>query len=262
MEILNILQTADIFCGLSIRALSRIAASFETAEIPEKELLIRTGKEVERIGIVLAGEAEFRIRDQAGDAVRFHVLNQGEFFGEMAAVENGCALYDIEALTPMTVLMQSRESFLNILSAHSAVVRNAYRLNVERLVKLCLTLLKHEQETLGSSQYPEQIHYVTNAVSYIDHNFNEQFTLDEIARHNNVSKFHFARRFKVVTGYSFKEYLNRKRVQEAKALISKNGMNISEACYAVGFNDLSYFGRVFKRIAGKTPSDYRRQLRF
>ena len=99
------------------------------------------------------------------------------------------------------------------------------------------------------------------SVSYIDHNYTEQFSLDEIARRNNVSKYHFARRFKMATGFSFKEYLNHKRVEEAKALLRKNGVSIAEACYAVGFNDLSYFGRVFKRIEGRTPSAYRRQLR-
>lgn len=262
MEILSVLQAADIFCGLSIRALSRIAASFDLTEIREKQLLARTGKEVEHIGLVLVGEAELRIRDKAGDAVPFYVLNRGEFFGEMAVLENGCALYDIEAVTPMTLLLQTRRAFLNNLNGHPTVIRNAYRLNVERLTKLCLALLKHEQSELADSLFPEQSRYITNAMSYIDHNFTEQFTLDEIARRNNVSKYHFARRFKAATGYSFKDYLNRRRVREAKALMRKNGLNIAEVCYAVGFNDLSYFGRVFKRLEGITPSDYRKQLRF
>ncbi len=261
MKILKMVQAAGIFRGLSLRALSEVASAFETAEVAEKEVLARKGKTVERVGIVLAGRAEFRIQDRAGEALSFHTLDEGDFFGEMAAVDNSCALYDIEAITPMKVLQQSRDSFLRSLHANAELVANAYRLNVERLVKLCIALLRHEQELPYDSRNHEPCRYVVNAVSYIDHNYTEQFSLDEIARRNNVSKYHFARRFKMATGFSFKEYLNHKRVEEAKALLRKNGVSIAEACYAVGFNDLSYFGRVFKRIEGRTPSAYRRQLR-
>lgn len=259
VKTLNILRTVGIFGGLSLRALSRVAATFEITEVPEREPLVRKGKVVERVGIVLAGRAEFSIQDRTGETVAFHVLSEGDFFGEMAAVDNGCALYDIAAVTSMRMLQQSRDSFLRSLHTHAELAANVYRMNMERLIKLCLALLRHEQETPEDSPCHEPCRYIINAVSYIDHNYTEQFTLDEIARHNNVSKFHFARRFKMATGYSFKEYLNHKRVKEAKALIRNNGVSIAEACYAVGFNDLSYFGRVFKRIEGRTPSDYRRQ---
>ncbi len=261
MKILKMVQAAGIFRGLSPCALSEIASTFETAEVTEKEVLVRKGRSVEQVGIVLAGRAEFRIQDHAGEAFSFHTIDKGDFFGEMAVVDNSCALYDIEAITPMKVLQQSRDGFLRSLHGNAELVANAYRLNVERLVRLCIALLRHEHDSPYDSRDHESCRYVANAVSYIDHNYTEQFSLDEIAHRNNVSKYHFARRFKMATGFSFKEYLNHKRIEEAKALLRKNGVSIAEACYAVGFNDLSYFGRVFKRIEGRTPSDYRRQLR-
>jgi AraC-like DNA-binding protein len=99
------------------------------------------------------------------------------------------------------------------------------------------------------------------AIRYIEGRFEEQLTLDEMARISNMSRFYFARRFKEATGHSFKEFLNRRRVQEAKDLMKRDGLNISQACYAVGFGDLSYFGRVFRRIEGQSPSDYKKGLK-
>jgi AraC-like DNA-binding protein len=54
--------------------------------------------------------------------------------------------------------------------------------------------------------------------------------------------------------------LNRKRVAAAKEMLRSEDMNISEAGFAVGYNDLSYFSRVFRSIEGISPSDFRKSL--
>ncbi|MDY6852662.1 MAG: helix-turn-helix transcriptional regulator [Thermodesulfobacteriota bacterium] len=71
----------------------------------------------------------------------------------------------------------------------------------------------------------------------------------------------FSRVFKNKTGRSFKEYLNRVRIEMAKKLMKEKEMNVSEACFTVGFNDLSYFSRVFHNLEGTTPSSYRKNSR-
>jgi YesN/AraC family two-component response regulator len=143
--------------------------------------------------------------------------------------------------------------------AHPAVTGRVYQLNVERLKKLWEALRLSPSAKESCSKY-EPNGYIGNALRYIEQNYNEQLTLKAIAHAQNISRYHFARRFKAVTGYSFKEFLNRKRVEEAKELIRKDGVSVTQACYQVGFNDPTYFGRVFKRLVGRTPSDYRREF--
>jgi two-component system response regulator YesN len=55
---------------------------------------------------------------------------------------------------------------------------------------------------------------------------------------------------------SFKQYLNRKRIEAAKELLAQREYNITEVGYAVGFNDASYFSRVFREVEGCSPRDH------
>ena len=66
-----------------------------------------------------------------------------------------------------------------------------------------------------------------------------------------MSKYYFARTFKAVTGKTFKDYLNGKRVEQAMILLRSGEVNITEVCFQVGFNDPSYFDRVFGRIRAR-----------
>lgn len=97
---------------------------------------------------------------------------------------------------------------------------------------------------------------IRKAVRFIGLNFWRPLTLDEIADESGMSKYHFARTFKAVTGKTFKEYLTEKRVEKAKTLLADGEMTITEICYSVGFNDLSYFDRVFRKLVGINPLAY------
>ena len=97
------------------------------------------------------------------------------------------------------------------------------------------------------------------SLAYIDSHYMNPLTLDDIARQAGLSRYYFSRMFKRETGHSFKDYLNITRMEAAKKLLGLPDMNISQACYSVGFNDVSYFARIFKRYEGISPSDYRRR---
>jgi AraC-like DNA-binding protein len=259
MEALEILRTIAIFNSLPVHSLREVARSFRRTNVGLRQFLAQTGRRVEHVGVIVEGAAELKASDKNGEPASFHVLNHGQFFGEMAAVEDGRSLYDVEAATSMVVLLLDREDFVEILKEHPTLAGNVHQLNAERLRMLCAALINRDAGAVDSDAVCNS--YIINAIKYINVNYNEPLTLDDISRLNNVSKYHFARRFKAATGHSFKDYLNRKRVEKAKVLIRTNRLNIAEACYEVGFNDLSYFGRVFKKIEGRTPTDYRKQLR-
>ncbi|MEW6265790.1 MAG: AraC family transcriptional regulator [Thermodesulfobacteriota bacterium] len=114
-----------------------------------------------------------------------------------------------------------------------------------------------EESTINSLKV-RRPRVIEKALDYIDRHFAADLTLAQVASVNGMSKFHFSRIFKAKTGYTFKEYLNRRRIFESKRLMRDEEMNVSEACFAVGFNDLSYFSRVFNKIAKVTPSEYRK----
>ncbi len=96
---------------------------------------------------------------------------------------------------------------------------------------------------------------------YIEQNYTARISLDVLAEHANLSKYHFCRLFKKLTGRTPFEYVNYLRVNEAIALISDTSASITDIAYQVGFNDANYFCRVFKETTGYTPSSIKSMLR-
>lgn len=80
-----------------------------------------------------------------------------------------------------------------------------------------------------------------------------------VAAHCEMSPYRFSRVFKKVTGITFQEYVIQQRVKEACRLMQNPNASITDISFTVGFNDPSYFSRVFKRYMGQTPSQYREQ---
>ena len=97
---------------------------------------------------------------------------------------------------------------------------------------------------------------------YIQEHFMESVTLDDIAGSILVSKSECCRCFKRTTGLSPIEYLMRYRIMEsAKHRHRQTHEYISEIAGAVGFNNTSYFNKIFKKYIGCTPTEYRQSLR-
>lgn len=87
--------------------------------------------------------------------------------------------------------------------------------------------------------------------------FDPNLKLEQVAARMRVSRFHFCRLFKKYMGESFREYVTRLRVEAATARLLSGGCSVTEVCFAVGYNDLTHFGRVFRKITGCTPSSIR-----
>lgn len=88
----------------------------------------------------------------------------------------------------------------------------------------------------------------------------EDIGLDEVAKAVNMSAFYFCKSFKKATGMTFTNYLARVRVEKVKNLLLNPHKRVSEAAFEAGFQSLSQFNRVFRRIAGQSPKTYREQL--
>lgn len=105
--------------------------------------------------------------------------------------------------------------------------------------------------------YPKMYLYkrLVQAKLFIDEHYAEHIDLDNIADEAYFSKFHFIKLFKKIYRKTPHQYLIDVRIQRAMDLLNK-GQGVSETCHAVGFESLSSFSGLFKRIAGTTPSGY------
>jgi AraC-like DNA-binding protein/ligand-binding sensor protein len=101
---------------------------------------------------------------------------------------------------------------------------------------------------------------VTRAREFIKEHQADDLSLGEVARAVNTSSFYFCKLFKKATGLNFTDYLSRIRIEKAKNLLLNPNLRVSEIAYAVGFQSLTHFNRVFKRIVGQSPKEFRKKL--
>jgi AraC-like DNA-binding protein/ligand-binding sensor protein len=101
---------------------------------------------------------------------------------------------------------------------------------------------------------------IARARSYIAEHQSDELSLKEVARAVNTSAFYFCKMFKQAIGLTFTDYLARVRVEKVKNLLLNPHMRVSEAAFEAGFQSLSQFNRVFKKIEGMSPSDFREKL--
>ena len=88
----------------------------------------------------------------------------------------------------------------------------------------------------------------------------EPISLTQVATAANTSAFYFCKIFKHAVGLTFTDYLARTRVEKTKQLLLNPNVRVSEAAYAAGFQSLSQFNRVFRRVTGESPTRYRERL--
>lgn len=94
---------------------------------------------------------------------------------------------------------------------------------------------------------------------YIAENCCSPLSLNSIAEQFYMNKCYLSRIFKEITGFTVNGYLHARRIQKARSLLIQNSMNISEVAEAAGYENLTYFERVFKKHTGMSPLEYRRQ---
>jgi AraC-like DNA-binding protein len=94
---------------------------------------------------------------------------------------------------------------------------------------------------------------------YIDAHYHSNPDVNVVARKVNLTTPAFCRYFKRQTNMTFTDFLNQYRIERAKNLLMQ-GDNVSETCYAIGLDSLSYFNKLFKALTGENPSDFRKRI--
>jgi AraC-like DNA-binding protein/ligand-binding sensor protein len=133
----------------------------------------------------------------------------------------------------------------------------------EAMVRL-LTIFAHHL-SMASNQIVVQRQnaeppMIAKAKAFIHARQAEDISLGDVARSVNTSTFYFCKMFKKITGLNFTHYLSRVRIEKAKNLLMNPNLRISEIAFEVGFQSLTHFNRVFKKIIGQSPTQYRGKL--
>ena len=102
---------------------------------------------------------------------------------------------------------------------------------------------------------------MSDVCKYISENYMRDISTRELASLCYLTESHFCRFFKGAMGKTAVQYINGFRVERAKVILNKSSLPISEVAEAVGFSDLNYFSRTFKKIVGRTPLEYRKEYK-
>jgi AraC-like DNA-binding protein/ligand-binding sensor protein len=143
---------------------------------------------------------------------------------------------------------------------HSRVLSPKHYESMLQLLRIFaqhLSIVAHQLAFQCENAEPPSI---ARARQFITTNHAEDLSLATVAKAVHMSTFYFCKQFKKATGHSFTDYLGRVRIEKAKERLLNPHARISEVAYEVGFQSLTHFNRVFKKLNGESPTTYRTGL--
>lgn len=127
----------------------------------------------------------------------------------------------------------------------------------EELLYVSHSLIEAISKNSMKSVYSGSSQIIANALQFINKNFKEKISLKDIETNLHVNPSYFSTLFKSEMGVTFTDYLNTLKVEYASSLLTNSNMNIIDISLSAGFDDQSYFTKVFRKIKGVTPKQYR-----
>lgn len=138
------------------------------------------------------------------------------------------------------------------------------RKQYEAVIRLLTIFAQHlssiSNQLMVVNEKPESP-MIAKAKLFITQHQGEELSLRQVSQSVNTSAFYFCKMFKQATGITFTDYLARVRIEKVKNLLQNPHLRISEAAFEAGFQSLSQFNRVFRKIAGEAPTIWREKLK-
>ena len=202
--------------------------------------------------------------------VVYNVVFQPSLLEEIAASVPDLSLHNVwhslsEGALEGGIVRDSRRSleplFERIYEEHAA-----HRIGEQGMLTSLLTQILIEWVRLLRSEaaLPESapgLEVIGEAVAYVRERATDPLTLRETARFFRISERHFHRLFKGRTGLTFHEFVQKERIRSACELLRTTYQKLDAVAAAVGYRDTQSFCRIFRRIEGKTPGQYRKDFR-
>lgn len=125
------------------------------------------------------------------------------------------------------------------------------------LVLMIRDISEHQDISLFTSQQKLETHLVSEIKGFLREHLTQKIRIEDICNTFGYSKTYLSQLFKNQCGISLMSYYNQKKIEYAKKLITENGYTFTQVSNQLSFDNPQYFARVFKRITGQTPSEFR-----
>jgi len=120
---------------------------------------------------------------------------------------------------------------------------------------MLIILFRNKRQKMKQTQKNQ----ITDIISYINANYMNELSINEIAGQFYISPFYLCREFKKYTNSTIVQYINKTRIINAQRLLCSSNDNITNISMNTGFSSISHFGRVFKDVTGFTPTSWRKR---
>jgi len=129
-----------------------------------------------------------------------------------------------------------------------------------QLLTIFAELLSIKSNQVALAQANAEPLAVTRAKKIIQDRHADDISLGQVAQEVHVSPFYLCKLFRKATGMTFTEFVSRTRMEKAKSLLLNPNLRVSEIVYEVGFQSLTHFNRMFKKLMGESPSRFRARI--
>jgi len=235
----------------------------QQSKINEAIQLYKTGTMPVTSSYPIDKEKELISRAKTGDTEKAKsILNDllgYVFFSEGSSLES-VKFRSIELCSLLSrAAIEGGASSSNILSVNESYLHSLQSINsVDSLCYKLQSIIDIFVESMNYNFTNTSNITIKKATKYIANNFPNNITLENVADEVHLSPAYFSSLFKQAMGISFKDYLNYVRIEESKRLLSNTDYSILDIAVATGYEDQSYFSKVFKKRTGLSPGKYRK----
>lgn len=265
--------TVTIGIGSEIEGVAPLKQSFQAAEQAVMQRMVQGANRVIRIHDSAAGPQAFNtisLKKEQDLVRRFEQRNEAaalQLLEELFAPFRNATLIDVSQLMKLNfqlimlmfkilkhLSINPEETLGDEFQLYSQVNSNG---DIDSVVDwfalklgVCFELIRSKQENSNS-------HLIGKAKEYIQRNFNKDITLEGLAEHVHLSPPYLSKLFKEETGENFSAYLLNCRMNAARGLLKEGNYKAHQVAEMVGFQNEKYFFKVFKKVIGLTPSEYK-----
>jgi AraC-like DNA-binding protein len=173
-------------------------------------------------------------------------------------------IIQFRALELAVLLSRSENTALSASNSFSFTVQQFFKPleeadNTEELIDILHLMTQHLAEQAFSFQGIPHLSALKRAERYIQNNFSRKLSLKEIAAISGLSPPYFSTIFKKEMGENLSAYVNHLRVEKASNLLAETNMPLGKISLACGFEDQSWFSKIFKHYTGTNPAKYRQK---
>ena len=158
------------------------------------------------------------------------------------------ALYKNEPHAPSDIEMKPVLLSLEFIANYLANLGNQY------------TVTENTAKLISQPKDKVEDQFLQNALAYIKMHLTEKIRIEDIAQHCNFSTSYVSRNFNKAVGMNISTYINKLRIEVSKTYLLTSDKTIAEISEIVGFEDLSYYSRVFSSLLGIPPAEFRRRF--